>query len=149
MTASLTIIARRLGFVREADGPNAGAWVEFIQRFSGGAIGESWCAYFVSLVLDIAYHGKPPLTRSGMCSDLLAQASRHGWVVTDPQPDDLYFYVTDAGHAHHIGVVTASTPLTGIAGNTSVDGQSSNGIGVFEHVLNVTPTHIVFVRLPK
>lgn len=149
MAASLTAVARHLGFVRETEGPNAGAWVEFIQRFGGGAVGQSWCAYFVSLVLDIAYHGRSPLKRSGVCADLLAAASARGWVVSTPVVDDLFFYLTADGHAHHIGIVTAPSPLTGIAGNTSEDGTSANGTGVFEHALSVDPSHIAFVRLPR
>jgi hypothetical protein len=36
-------------------------------------------------------------------------------------------------------------PLTGIAGNTSEDGKSSNGTGVFEHGINAR----VFIHYPR
>ncbi len=53
------------------------------------------------------------------------------------------------GRAHHVGIVTVLDPLTSIAGNTSEDGLSSEGTGVFEHALHVAPSRIAFVRLPK
>lgn len=152
--ASLSVIARRFGFVREVGGPNDGTWVNFIQRFSHGLVGQSWCAYFVSLVLDIAYRGHSPLPKNGVCFYLLLEARRKGWVVGTPQVDDLFFYVGTPGNdqsAHHIGIVTQvpAFQLAGIAGNTSADGLSSNGDGVYEHALNVAPDKIVYVRLPK
>lgn len=146
---SLTTVARRLGFVRETEGPNRGAWVGMLQRFCAGKPGDSWCADFLSFVLDVAYHGKAPLPRSGSCAILLAAARTIGTVVAAPEVDDLYFYVTPSGHAHHVGVVTNAAPLTGIAGNTSEDGTSDNGTGVFEHAIASNPASVVFVRLPK
>lgn len=149
MMASLSAVARRFGFVRETGGPNIGAWVSVFQRFAGGQDGDSWCADFVSFLLDVAYHGKSPLKKTGSTQALLAEARVKGFVVTTPQPDDLYFYVNDAGHAHHVGIVTGVNPLIGLSGNTSPDGLSVNGTGVFEHPLSVDPTHLVFVRLPR
>lgn len=146
--ASLTAIARHLLFVREVGGPNTGAWVTLFQRRTGNAPGDSWCASFVCFVLEVAYFGNSPLVRSAACQVLLDYARSKGFVVPEGQPpaiDDLFFYVNDAGHAHHIGIVTGLSPLTGIAGNTSEDGQSSNGTGVFEHAI----TAHVFVRLPE
>lgn len=148
MRASLTIIARRLSFVRETDGANSGAWVSMLQRFCGGKSGDSWCCDFVSFVEDVAYRGASPLTKTGACQRHLDDARRQGLAVAAPQPDDLYFFVDASGHAHHVGIVTGTQPLTGIAGNTSEDGLSSNGTGVFEHAITVDPLSIVFVRLP-
>lgn len=145
---SLTTVARRLGFIRETEGPNRGAWVGLLQRFCAGRPGDSWCADFLCFVLDVAYHGKPPIPRSGSCAILLAAARTVGTVQTTPALDDLYFYVTASGHAHHVGIVTSATPPTGIAGNTSEDGSSDNGTGVFEHAIAVDPTRVVFIRLP-
>lgn len=149
MPASLTTVARRYTFVRETEGPNAGYFVNLFQRFAGGVEGDSWCSDFESYVENIAYKGKEPGKRTGSCEEKLAHAKAHGWVVTSPQPDDLFFYVTDTGHPHHVGIVTAVAPLTGIAGNTSEDGASANGDGVWEHTLVAQPKHIVFVRLPR
>lgn len=148
MMPSLSVVARRLSFIREADGANRGAWVNLLQRFCDGVEGDSWCSDFVSFVEDVAYRGHSPSRRTGSCQAKLDHARAKGWVVAEPRVDDLFFFVTDAGHAHHVGIVTASQPLTGIAGNTSYDGRSSNGDGVYEHALRVLPKHIVFVRLP-
>lgn len=149
MTASLSVLARRINFIRETDGANRGAWVEFLQRFSHGVPGDSWCADFVSFCVDVAYRGKVPIVRSGSTIALLNDAKMKGLVVTQPQADDLYFFVRADGTPHHVGIVTEIHPLTGIAGNTSASGASSNGTGVFEHPLTVDPALVAFVRLPK
>lgn len=147
--SSLVAIARRFNFVREVGGANTGAWVSLFQRFAGGEDGESWCCDFESYVEMIAYRGRAPGMRTGSCQQKLDHARGRGWVVTDPRVEDLYFFINAAGHAHHIGIVTAIGTLTGIAGNTSEDGASSNGTGVFEHTLTVPRSLIVFVRLPS
>lgn len=141
--ASLSVIARRLNFIRET-APNDGAWVTFVQRFTGNHPGDSWCASFVSMVLDIAYRGKPPVSRSAWVPSIYSACTSRGFIVKTPAVDDLYFYVNSSGVAHHIGIVTALNPLTGISGNTSEDGTSSNGTGVFEHAISAQ----VFARLP-
>ncbi len=139
-------IARLFAFVREAS-PNRGLRVEAIQRWSGGQSGDSWCCEFATMVLDIAYAGHPPLARSGSCQYVLDYARSLGLPQPlAPQPGDLYFYVDASGHAHHVGIVTSASPLTGIAGNTSPDGMSVNGTGVFEHVIRVAASSMVFVH---
>lgn len=152
--ASPSIIARRFSFVREAEGPNDGTWVSLFQRFTGNRPGDSWCASFVSFVLDVAYRGVSPLRRSASCDALLAEAERKGFVAlaaSIPRVDDLFFYVRHVPgqirDAHHIGIVTEVTVagVVGIAGNTSADGRSSNGTGVFEHAI---APNAIFVRLP-
>ncbi len=146
--ASLVAVARHLLFVRETEGPNRGAWVHFLQRYTGGQVAEPWCCDFVSVVLDIAYHGKAPLFLTGSTRAMLTEAKANGYVVTDPLPEDLYFFVNASGSPHHVGIVSVADPLTGIAGNTSPDGLSSNGTGAFEHVLSPPIGSVVFVRLP-
>lgn len=145
MMASLSVVARRLAFIRETDGPNRGAWVSWLQRFCGGKDGDPWCADFVSFVEDVATHGHPLSKRTGSCPDKLTSVKDR--VVAQPQIDDIYFFIDATGFAHHVGIVTGTNPLTGIAGNTSEDGLSNNGTGVFEHALTVDPARIVFVRL--
>lgn len=150
MPASLTAVARHFLFVRETEGPNRGFWVAYIQRFTGNAEGAAWCASFTSLVLDIAYKGKSPLTQSASTITQLTQAKSKGFVVKKPMVDDLFFYVRGDGTPHHTGVVSSIGPLRGCAGNTSPGGTSSDGDGVHEHGL--TAPHgdtIVFVRLPR
>lgn len=146
---SIVAVARRFSFVRETDGPNRGLWVRFILWFTGNVEGESWCMAFISLVLFIAYRGKPPLIRTAGCDEALRDARKKGYIVAEPRPGDLVFSVTN-GDAHHVAICTAPpTPaaVPVIAGNTSEDGKSSNGTGVFEHP--VSREGKVYVRLPN
>lgn len=146
--ASLTAVARHLNFVRETLGTNLGAWVQKFQRETGGVPGESWCADFLYFVEDTASFGQPRLPKTGSCQEMLDASRQKGYEVPTPQQDDVFFRVNKQGHAHHCGIVTGISPnLTGIAGNTSEDGLSDNGTGVFEH--SISPNNIVFVRLPK
>lgn len=149
MTSPIAV-ARRYLFVREVGGPNRGAFVEAFQRFTHGQQGDSWCADFASLVLDYAYHGKPPLRPTGSTQQMLSEARQRGYLfVTQPQPNDLYFFVHPDGTPHHVGFITSvEGQLIGIAGNTSPDGSSSDGTGVFEHAIPRDPAQVVFVRLP-
>lgn len=143
--ADLVTCARRFSFVRETNGANAGAWVQFMQRLAGGTVGDAWCADFVCLVLAICYYGKRPIANSGSTITLLADCRAKGYVVESPSIGDLCFSVRADGTPHHIAIVTVPSPLTTIAGNTSPDGRSSNGDGVYEHPV---AGRFVFARLP-
>jgi hypothetical protein len=120
-----------------------------LQRMCGGTPGDSWCAYFVCFVLAVVFGGytKSPIVKSGRCQDIYEQAKKEGWVRDSGNPGDLFLYVDEHDHAHHIGIVTErwNHAYDGIAGNTSEDGKSSNGTGVFEHP--VSPR--VFIRYPR
>jgi hypothetical protein len=67
-------------------------------------------------------------------------------MTTQPEQDDIFIYVNDADHAHHIGFV--SFPGVGIAGNTSADGSSSNGDRVAEHAISAGP-HVKYIKYPR
>jgi hypothetical protein len=140
-------IARQFLFVREAQsiGQNRGLRVEAIQHWSNGQFGDSWCMQFATMVLDIAFQGKAPLDRQGSCQAVYDIAKKNGWVTTTPNIGDLFLYVNDQDHAHHVGIVTSVSPLIGIAGNTSEDGTSNNGDRVAEHSIK---SH-VFVAYPR
>lgn len=145
----LVTLARLFRFVRETQGPNRGVWVGLFQQYTGNSAGDSWCCSFVSFLLSILYQGASPLTKTASCAMMLAQAKQKGYLVpfgAQPAVGDLYFYLNDAGHAHHVGIVTQAQPLKGIAGNTSPDGMSDNGTGVYEHDINAR--RMAFVRLP-
>jgi hypothetical protein len=148
---SIVAVARRFLFVRE-DGANRGLWVELFLRFVGCVPGDSWCAAFVSYVLNIVYRGKSPVLKSGSCQEILDDCHKKGYVVTGPvQPGDLVFSM-DGDHAHHIAIATTAGTvmdqmLNAIAGNTSEDGTSSNGTGVFEH--HVSRANKAIARLPQ
>ena len=145
---SPTNIARQFIFVREA-GQNKGQRVEAIQKWSGGQAGDSYCCEFGTMVLDICFQGNAPIPRLQACQDVYAMAKAKGWLTDNPSKDDIYLFVDDNDHAHHLGIVTVNGGGTGIAGNTSEDGKSDNGTGIFEHELNVNPAHIKYVKYPR
>jgi hypothetical protein len=147
MTPTLTPVDvfRLFLFVREAAQQNTGLRVEGIQKWCGGSKGESYCCYLATMVLDLYFGGNSPIPRLGACQDVYELAQQRGWVTSTPSVGDLFLYVDANGHAHHIGMVTSIAPLTGIAGNTSEDGKSSNGTGVFEHGINAR----VFIHYPR
>lgn len=148
MIYSPTAIARQFQYVREIQ-PNKGMRVNAIQTWCGGISGDSWCAFFATMVLDIAFQGKSPVTRAGSCNDIYNSAKARGWITETPNVDDLFLYINHNGIAHHIGIVTDvyKEVVTGIAGNTSKDGKSVNGDGVYEHVISMVRT--VFINYPK
>ena len=146
-------VARQFRHVREAPsvGQNRGLRVEAIQHWSNGQFGESWCADFAWMVLDIAYQGNCPMPRTGSTQLQLSQAIAKGWVVETPQINDLFYRVHPSTKTpHHVGFVTRVYPdrIGTIAGNTSDDGLSSNGDGVHEHDVRMDTKTLVFVRLP-
>lgn len=145
-------IARLFAFVREDAQQNRGLRVEAIQHWSTGQFGDSWCAEFATMVLDLLFQGDAPIPRGTTAQGIRDVCAGKGWTVTQPQlvkVGDLFFYVDDNDHAHHVGFVTQlpteTAPMMGIAGNTSADGASSNGDGVHEH--NITATH--FATYPR
>ena len=147
MKYSPTDISRQYLFVREADA-NKGQRVEAVQRWSGGNPGDSWCCEFATMVLDICFEGKAPIPRLQACQDVYDLAKKNNWLVENPMKDDIFLYINDNDHAHHIGFITDGYQ-TGIAGNTSSDGKSSNGDGVYEHGISGNPAHVKYVRFPR
>lgn len=147
MKYSPTDIARQYLFVREAS-QNKGQRVEAIQKWSGGQAGDSWCCEWATMVLDICFQGSAPIPRLQACQDVYMMAITNGWLVENPMKDDIFLYVNDENHAHHIGFMT-DIYKTGIAGNTSSDGKSSNGDGVYEHEISNNPAHVKYVRFPR
>lgn len=139
-------IARLFLFVREAQsqGQNRGLRVESIQHWSTGQFGDSWCAEWATMVLDLLFQGNAPIPRGGSCEDIHQMAKTNHWIVDLPSPGDLVLSINSAGLAHHCGIVTVVDPLTSIAGNTSADGTSSNGDGVYEH--GIASENKVFVH---
>src|SRR4051812_13876039 len=125
MKYSLTNIMRLFLFLREA-GANKGMRVEAVQHWCGGKPGESWCCYLLTMALDICFQGLSPIKRMGACQDVYDLAKKNGWVLNAneiPDVDDIFIYVNEVDHAHHIGCITVPGGKIGIAGNTSEDGK--------------------------
>lgn len=141
-------LARKLHYIRELP-DNRGARVEALQRWSGGAPGQPWCAYLVAFVLDIAFEGKSPLPRTGSCDVLLETATRHGWLVPDPEAGDVFLVLktpTDAVHTGFVTEVLGDGTVRTLEGNTNDDG-SRDGYGVFERV---RPLHTLsYIHYPR
>ncbi len=146
MNYTPTEIARQFLFVREA-GQNSGNKVEAIQKWCGGLKGESWCCYFATMILDLCFQGAAPIPRLGTCQSVYDLAKKNSWLTDKPLKDDLFLYVDDNDHAHHIGIVTADGGYSGISGNTSEDGTSSNGDRVAEKA--IITKKIKFVHYPR
>lgn len=147
----LLAIARQFDYVHErTDLPNRGARVEAIQHWGGGAPGDSWCCEQWWMWHDLHFKGTWNVPRVQAVQDVYELALERHWMIAaaDVAAGDTFIYVDDNDHAHHIGVVTAAAPLTGIAGNTSPDGSSSNGDGTHEHALVVPPHHLKCIRIP-
>ncbi len=144
-SAEVLYLARKTRYLREAGGQNRGQRVEALQHWCGGQPGESWCAYWATALLDIIYEGKAPIPRMGGVQAIRELAQKNGWITTTPSLGDLFLYIDANDRAHHIGFVSAITPLSGIAGNTSESGTSDNGDRVAEHQI----TARVFVSYPR
>lgn len=161
---------RCLSHVREAknkDGStaNTGSRVEAIQKWGGGEKGQSWCAWALTMAIDMfwcGYLGKSendvPIKRLGACDDILSVCMANGWMKSRPADDGVYIYFflrnPNGGtamekDAHHIGLVTKAekTQFMGASGNTSKDGKSSNGDGWYERYLPYD-SRTVFARIP-
>lgn len=149
MTPSSIVVflARHFLHVREA-GANSGCRVEAIQKWGGGRKGDSWCCWFATMVLDLAFVGLSPIPRMGSCQEVLDLAKKNGWTRPQGMAGDLALFLNSEGRAHHIGICTQDSykgDCMVIAGNTSKDGKSPNGTGVYEHL--TTPD--VYVAYPR
>ena len=148
---TLIELARKFHYLREATAQNDGQRVEAIQKWGGGKKGDSWCAFWATMVLDIYYEGKSPIPRLGGCDDILKLATKNGWLNEVPHVGDLYLYLKSPTDAHHVGIVTDvnAEGYVVISGNTSEDGLSANGDRVAERALKLKPSHTIFVRYPR
>lgn len=150
---SLPDIAKLFRHVRETPaGSNAGFRVEAIQRYGGCAKGDPWCAAFVSLVLDLAYQGTPPLPRTASCDVLLEAARSKGWLSLDPAVGDVFLVMKNPKDAVHTGIVVGVQPgsFQTLEGNASDPSKPATreGWGVFARTRTL-PGAYQFVRLPS
>lgn len=115
--------------------------------------GQPWCAAFVCACI---YETEPRIgfLRSGSALKLVARNPDR--VISDPEPGCLV--VEDHGHGlGHVSICTGLikidgrvTCLTCIAGNTSEDGKSRQGVMVAEHPHDWPDVRVVaFLRVCK
>ena len=148
-------VARLFLFVREAVSQNNGQRVNSIQMWSGGkdALGTSWCMWFATMCLDLAFQGQSPIERQGGCEAVHQLAKDKGWLTDSPSVGDLFLRLhPDTGLAHHTGfvvTVNGDGSYGTIAGNTSSDGVSSEGDRVAEHTITPVAGTITFVAYPR
>lgn len=109
-------------------GPEIDQWLAFVHQPPGA----SYCAAFAcSMVHDVRvglWMDSLQFKKSASALHLLEL--NENLKTDDPQPGDLIIF----DHGHGLGHVAIKTgPNTSIAGNTSPDGRSRQGTGVFEH----------------
>lgn len=148
--AEVIALARCFRFVREVPAAsNGGRWVEAIQRVGGTSTGNPWCACFVSIILGIAYQGKPPLPFTASCDVLLEYARKKDWLTNTPVVGDVFLRLRSAHDADHTGFVTSEThPWSTIEGNAAESG-TREGVGVFELRRPKGTEKYVFINYPN
>jgi hypothetical protein len=139
---ALVATARKYLYVRETAGPNmdGGGPIDKWLAAVGCAPGASWCAAAACGWVHETAQGLNVTVNWHNSASALALISRNpSFVVKDPTPGA--FIVWDHGHGlGHIALLTDVVSVNGvpgglmaIAGNTSPDGKSREGTGVFEH----------------
>lgn len=103
----LLACARALAPVREEPpGSNRGQMVEAMQKLTGGAKGDPWCADDVAFLGRAALGDAWPLPLTGSCEDLRAFARRHEVLVTKGPPRvGMLCLLIAHGRAEHVGIV--------------------------------------------
>lgn len=144
---ALVAEARSWDYIREISGrDNRGLRVESIQHFAGGTFGDSWCYEMFWVWLDRVTKGRAPIPRGISTEEMRIIAVQRDWVIPVPELACGVLSLNELGHAHHIALCTEVVHFQTIAGNTSADGESVKGVGVFEHPASVAGK--VFFRIP-
>ena len=120
------------GVEEDPRGSNRGPLIDHWNAFCGASQGDPWCAAFVCAVVHEArvFMRMQPLTLLVSASAMGLLKRNAALVVDSPMPGDLVVFDHGGGKGH-VAIVTG--PGTSIAGNTSPDGTSREGYGVFEH----------------
>lgn len=113
------------------EGVNDGQFVRVVQRATGNGPPDPWCASYVSLIGALATHGQWPLPMTASCDVILQHAIKHGLIVKEPAPADLFLVLKSPSDAIHVGFVTSVTPteIGTIEGNSNNEG-GREGYGV-------------------
>lgn len=121
-----------INVVEDPLGSNSGPLIDDWLAFVGGIPGDPWCAAFSCVVVHEArmLEKMPPLEFRRSSGALLLLIINDALKTDDPQPGDLIIWDHGGGRGH-VSIKTGD--VSHIAGNTSPDGKSRNGTGVYEH----------------
>jgi hypothetical protein len=125
-------------------GSNSGPLIDDWLAFVGGHPGDPWCSAFACVAVHEArmLEKLPPLEFRRSSGALRLLAINSALVTDDPQPGDFLIWDHGGGKGH-VSIKTGTE--THIAGNTSPDGKSRQGYGVFEHAYDPHDPKIVGV----
>lgn len=135
------------GVEEEPIGSNSGPLIDHWLAFVGAKPGDAWCSAFACAVVHESrvLLGMHPLTFRVSAGALSLLSKNQTLVTTDPQSGDLIVWDHGQGKGH---VSIKTGPDTHIAGNTSPDGKSRQGYGVFEHAYDPTDSKIAgYIRV--
>ena len=135
------------GTVEDPPNSNSGTLIDGWLAYVHQPPGVSWCSGFAcSMVHESRVAlGLPALQFKISASALHLLAINEALKTEDPQAGDLIIF----DHGHGLGHVAIKTgPSTSIAGNTSPDGKSRQGTGVYEHAYDVNDPKIAgYIRV--
>lgn len=121
---------------------NAGPFVEPIQKTTGNKPPDPWCASFVAYAGVSSFGDSWPLPKTASCQALYEYGKKHGLLVTDPQPGDVFLlWYPKLRRYAHTGVLTGVLPdgkVATVEGNTTNDG-SREGWRVLERTRTLKP----------
>lgn len=110
-----------IGVREEPDGSNRGPRVDL---YTAPNFGEPWCADFVSWAWNCADGGSPFGHIRGVYT-IEDWARKHGRIVVDPQPGDLFLILRPPSHGHTGLVVSVSDDGRAIS---TVEGNAGNAV---------------------
>lgn len=133
--AAIAYARKHLGVKEDAGRPNRGRMIDKWNTATGIPLNSQayWCGAFVNACLTAA--GLPPDRVLAWCPGIenRAKAGTAGWSWhSKPRPGDLALFTHD-GVAGHVGIVerVEGRTIVTIEGNTSPNGTTNNGYGVF------------------
>jgi uncharacterized protein (TIGR02594 family) len=133
--AAIAYARKHIGVKEDAGRPNRGRLIDQWNTATGIPLNSQafWCGAFVNACLTAS--GLPPDRVLAWCPGIeaRAKAGTGGWSWhSKPRPGDLALF-THGGVAGHVGIVESvdGKSIRTIEGNTSPNGTTNNGYGVF------------------
>jgi len=139
----LRVSAASVGASEHPPNTNAGPYVERVQRRTGNAKGDAWCASQVTDWGVLAFGDAWPVRRTASCAQMGAWAASTGCLVEGPaHVGDLFLiWFPKLGRFAHVGLVTgvhADGRISTREGNTSGAG-SREGWMVADRTRTLSP----------